>query len=92
MTRCKCGSYAINHRQHGRVPEKYRDLCDVCYWRAEAAQARADALRWVPEQLEQDRQIWTKASKGITPYQLKASGATESCARLSAIIEKELSK
>ena len=35
--RCtKCGSYAINGHLHGREPGKHPDLCDVCYWRAEA--------------------------------------------------------
>jgi len=37
MTKCKrCGSYAINPGRHGRDEESHLDLCDVCYWRAEA--------------------------------------------------------
>lgn len=33
MDVCKrCGSYAINHRLHGRDGSD-PDLCDVCYWR-----------------------------------------------------------
>jgi len=31
----KCGSYAINHRLHGRDGSD-PDLCDVCYWRKRA--------------------------------------------------------
>lgn len=31
MSRCKCGSYAINHHLHGRDGSE-PDLCDVCYW------------------------------------------------------------
>lgn len=62
MKPCKCGSYAINHGWHGRVAEKHSDLCDVCYWRAEAAQARADALRWVLGQIGRieviDTEMW----------------------------------
>jgi len=34
-TRCKCGSYAINHRLHGRDGSD-GGLCDVCYWRSRA--------------------------------------------------------
>jgi hypothetical protein len=33
MDRCRCGSYAINPRDHGREPNKDLHLCDVCYWR-----------------------------------------------------------
>lgn len=41
MTRCKdCGSYAINHRQHGRDGSD-PDLCDVCYWRKRATVLQA---------------------------------------------------
>lgn len=34
--RCaKCGSFAINHRLHGRDGSD-PDLCDVCFWRKRA--------------------------------------------------------
>ena len=33
MSQCSvCGSYAINHRHHGRDGSD-PDLCDVCFWR-----------------------------------------------------------
>jgi hypothetical protein len=36
MTQCIiCGSYAINHKLHGRDGSD-EDLCDVCYWRKRA--------------------------------------------------------
>lgn len=34
----KCGSYAINHNEHGRDGSD-GDLCDVCYWRKRAVSA-----------------------------------------------------
>lgn len=37
MTCKNCGSYAINPGHHGREPGKNLHLCDVCYWRSEAA-------------------------------------------------------
>lgn len=37
MTKCACGSYAINHGHHGRDGSD-RDLCDVCYWRKRAVE------------------------------------------------------
>ena len=41
MKACKrCGSYAINHNCHGRDGSD-RDLCDVCYWRKRAEQAKS---------------------------------------------------
>lgn len=37
MTNCvRCGSYAINHKLHGRQDNKRPYMCDVCYWRCEA--------------------------------------------------------
>ena len=33
MVRCECGSYAINHNEHGSRIGVYVELCDVCYWR-----------------------------------------------------------
>ena len=42
MDRCKCGSFAINEHAHGRIKGKHSDLCDVCYWREEAKQARRE--------------------------------------------------
>jgi len=35
MTRCNCGSYAINPTNHGRDGSD-SNLCDVCYWRKRA--------------------------------------------------------
>ena len=41
MKPCKiCGSHAINPHLHDRVPGEDLDLCDVCYWRARALEAR----------------------------------------------------
>ena len=87
MSKCKCGSYAINHRRHGRVAEKHSDLCDVCYWRAEAAQARADALRWVLEQIV-DIEIPSCCDSCAN----RVVGANNERDRLRAIIEKELNQ
>lgn len=49
MDRCKCGSFAINEHAHGRIKGKHSDLCDVCYWREEAKQARQAAAREILE-------------------------------------------
>lgn len=93
MSKCKCGSYAINHRRHGRVPERHSDLCDVCYWRAEAAQARADALRWVLEQLDYKTPEYFGGGISSDVMNRVVSEVLESeRSRLRAIIEKELSK
>lgn len=43
MTCKQCNSAAINPHLHGRQAGVDLDLCDVCYWRARAAQARAQA-------------------------------------------------
>lgn len=32
MTRCKCGSYAVNPNLYNRGNDNV-DLCDVCYWK-----------------------------------------------------------
>jgi len=45
MTRCACGSYAINHHAHGRDGSDGH-LCDVCYWRTRAEAGAADAARY----------------------------------------------
>lgn len=45
MSRCACGSYAINIGAHGRVSGKNKDLCDVCYWRAEYARLEQECER-----------------------------------------------
>ena len=48
MSKCKrCGSYAINHHQHGRDGSD-PDLCDVCYWRKRTEFAH-DALQQIVE-------------------------------------------
>ena len=63
MNQCKCGSYAINPRHHGREPGVDLHLCDVCYWRSRADRYR-EALEVVsqceiipPMMTEQARQI-----------------------------------
>lgn len=44
MNNCKnCGSFAVNHHCHGRDGGD-ADLCDVCYWRKRANDARAALL------------------------------------------------
>jgi hypothetical protein len=54
MGKCKeCGSFAINHNQHGRDGSD-PDLCDVCYWRKRAKPAlviidRETAIQWANE-------------------------------------------
>ena len=64
MSRCKCGSYAINHRNHGRDGTD-GDLCDVCFWRkrAEKNGTEIDALNRYIVQLE-------AAVKNLTPNAL----------------------
>lgn len=43
-TTCKrCGSFAINPKQHGRDLTDL-DLCDVCYWR-KRAEEQADRIK-----------------------------------------------
>jgi hypothetical protein len=58
MDRCKCGSYAINPRLHGRNPNTDLDLCDVCYFKKrleEAEQRIAD----VEEELDElDKELF----------------------------------
>jgi Zn-finger protein len=39
MKQCKCGSYAINPHLHGRQPDLFTYMCDVCYWRHKAETA-----------------------------------------------------
>ena len=61
--RCKCGSYAINPRLHGRKEGVDLHLCDVCYWRTRSnpiaqkriAELEADIHRW-----KEDRHKATK--------------------------------
>lgn len=45
MTRCECGSYAINHHCHGRDGSD-ENLCDVCYWRKRAELAQAECRKY----------------------------------------------
>ena len=40
-----CGSYAINEHLHGRIPGAKPDLCDVCYWREVALEARVSRTK-----------------------------------------------
>lgn len=47
--RCKCGSYAINPRLHGREEGVDLHLCDVCYWRTRSnpmAEKRIEELEF----------------------------------------------
>lgn len=90
MSQCKCGRSVYS----ARTTSSQYDLCDMCSRRCEVAhaisQARAVALRWVLEQIEQESRKWNKHSTGIVPYKLKDRGAIEACVNLRAIIEKEL--
>jgi hypothetical protein len=55
---CKqCGSYAINHHDHGRDGSD-SDLCDVCYWRH-----RHDRLS-----AASDRYLAAAVSYHVSPY------------------------
>jgi len=46
MGRCeRCGSYAINPLNHGRIMAVDLHLCDVCYWRKRAEELQADLRR-----------------------------------------------
>lgn len=46
MNNCnRCGSYAINHKSHGRDGSDGH-LCDVCYWRKRAEEGDAAAKSW----------------------------------------------
>lgn len=46
MKPCKnCGSYAINHKHHGRDGSD-PDLCDVCYWRERALMTNEKVRRY----------------------------------------------
>jgi hypothetical protein len=45
MNSCiRCRSYAINPAIHGRTKGADLDLCDVCYWRKRAEEARSIML------------------------------------------------
>ena len=58
MQQCKqCGSYAINHHEHGRDGSD-KDLCDVCYWRQ-----RHDRLSTVSA-----RYLAAAVSYNVSPY------------------------
>ena len=71
MDRCKCGSYAINPRLHGRNPNTDLDLCDVCYFKkrleeaeqrlAEAEELKADFKKAMKlfEDTGLDNLLWT---------------------------------
>lgn len=40
QTCVRCHSYAINPQNHGREDDVDLDLCDVCYWRKRAEEAK----------------------------------------------------
>lgn len=42
--KCKCGSFAINLNKSGRDGKRH-DLCDVCFWREELYEAKAEIER-----------------------------------------------
>jgi hypothetical protein len=53
MSRCKCGSYAINLAFHGR-DDTDTDSCDVCFWRN-----KAEALRQQLEAAQKGAEKWS---------------------------------
>ena len=58
MDKCiMCGSYAINHRLHGRDGSD-SDLCDVCYWRKradDATEIMLNTVQTIDEVTEQEK-------------------------------------
>lgn len=54
MSCVRCGSYAINHRSHGRDGSD-GDLCDVCYWRKRAEIVPPTLIESLECSLEQAR-------------------------------------
>lgn len=60
---------------------------------AAVSSARADALRWALASIETESDTWRKAAEcKITGYQTRSDAVSSACARLRAIIEKELKK
>jgi hypothetical protein len=56
MNSCtRCGSYAINPAIHGRTKGADLDLCDVCYWRKRAEEARSVMLRGAIADMEKKK-------------------------------------
>lgn len=65
MNRCKCGSYAINPRLHGRNPNTDLDLCDVCYFKKRLEEVE-QRLAYVEEELDElDKELFIFASDVI---------------------------
>lgn len=65
MNRCKCGSYAINPRLHGRNPNTDLDLCDVCYFKKRLEEVE-QRLAYVEEELDElDKELFILASDVI---------------------------
>jgi len=81
MTQCTiCGSYAINHKLHGRDGSD-EDLCDVCYWRKRASDIikytrqminEFDDPSWVAEKSDYKRRLVTDACGELNTYDAKA--------------------
>lgn len=92
MSQCKCGRSVYS----AHTTSSQYDLCDMCSRRSEVAhaisQARADALRWVLEQIK-DEQYGNEIGIGPDFYTRMYAGIINKYnTRLRAIIEKELSK
>ena len=70
MSRCACGSFAINPQSHGRLPGVDLDLCDVCYWRKRAevgARAEKALKQWKARfqeeiRLRRAKKVWALRS------------------------------
>ncbi len=65
MKQCKCGSYAINPHLHGRQPDLFTEMCDVCYWRykAESAQNLLECIKLVIDNHDMAEQVYGTAQE-----------------------------
>lgn len=86
MSRCACGSYAINIGAHGRVSGKNKDLCDVCYWRADYARLEQECERLSNELnnmriswglMQAEREAALKQVEGLRQALIKIHGRFE---------------
>ena len=75
MSRCACGSYAINIGLHGRVSGKHNDLCDVCYWRTDYARLEQEC-----ERLRADKAAIDLLNQYIVTAEHPETGKTAICA------------
>ena len=80
MSRCACGSYAINIGLHGRVSGKHNDLCDVCYWRTDYARLEQECER-LSNELNNMRISW-----GL--MQSEREAALKQVERLTAMLHR----